>query len=231
METVSPHLLRIDLGYVNSFLWVGPGGPTLIDAGLPWSFGKLLQGLEAANVRPADLQRIIITHADLDHIGGLRQLAGLTSAPVFCHAAEAAYVRGKKPLPSRRSLPGWVAGAGVRALAAHYKPFAAGEMTLLLDKEKTPEGFTVVFLPGHSPGQIGLYHKQESVLILGDALMNRRGRLSLPSTIFTLDEQQARASLAVLRKLRFQQACFGHGPCIDSAADEKIIAFLDSLYE
>jgi len=42
METVRPHLLRIELSNVNAFLWTGPGGPTLIDTGYPWTFNKLL---------------------------------------------------------------------------------------------------------------------------------------------------------------------------------------------
>jgi glyoxylase-like metal-dependent hydrolase (beta-lactamase superfamily II) len=229
METVRPHLLRIELSNVNAFLWTGPGGPTLIDTGYPWTFNKLLDELKAAGVQPAELQRIIITHADLDHIGGLKGLMTVSDAVIACHTAEAAFITGKKPLPVRRSLGGWLAGLGNRTVEGVYKPFVGEVQALLLDKEKTPEGFTVVYLPGHSPGQIGLYHKQEALLITGDAIINRNNKLSLPPTLFTPNREQAIESLSKLRKLHFETACFGHGPCITEGADQKIIAFLETL--
>jgi glyoxylase-like metal-dependent hydrolase (beta-lactamase superfamily II) len=93
----------------------------------------------------------------------------------------------------------------------------------------TPEGFMVVHLPGHSPGQIGLYHKQEGIFIAGDAVVIHDGELTLPPKMYTVNMQQAIESLGKLKKLRFDTACFGHGPCITQGADEKIRAFVDSL--
>ena len=229
METVNPHLVRIELGNVNAFLWLGDGGPTLIDTGYPWTYNKLLDELNGLGVQPADLQRIIITHADLDHIGGLKGLTELSDAVIACHVAEVDFITGERPLPVRRSLTGRFAELGNRAIASLYKPFVDEVQELLLDKEKTPEGFTVVYLPGHSPGHIGLYHKQDGLLLAGDAVINRHNRLSLPPRLFTLDEGQAIESLARLRKLSFEAACFGHGSCIAEGADRKIRAFLDSL--
>ncbi len=229
MEAVPPHLIRIELSSVNVFLWTGPGGPTLIDTGYPWTFNKLLDELKAAGVQPADIQRIIITHADLDHIGGLKGLTTFSDAAIACHAVEASFITGKRPLPVRRSLAGRILQLGNKAVQGVYKPFVDEVQTLLLDKQKTPEGFTVVYLPGHSPGQIGLFHKDEGLLITGDALLNRNDHLSLPPSIFTPNKEQAIESLAKLRKLDFETACFGHGPCITSDAKAKILAFLETL--
>ena len=41
--------------------------PTLVDAGLPDTTAELIAGIEATGVRP---ERLILTHADPDHIGG-----------------------------------------------------------------------------------------------------------------------------------------------------------------
>jgi ribonuclease Z len=46
-------------------VWDGPGGPLLIDAG-----GSTYQRLLRANIEPASLQGIFLTHSHADHING-----------------------------------------------------------------------------------------------------------------------------------------------------------------
>lgn len=48
----------------------------LVDAGAPQPIGQLHAGLNALEVDPADIETIIITHADRDHIGGILDEAG-----------------------------------------------------------------------------------------------------------------------------------------------------------
>lgn len=226
ISLVSPDLHRLDLGGVNAYLWTGAAGPTLIDAGMPGSFQTLLHDLAAVGVQPADLQRIILTHADLDHIGGVKALAQLTSARILCHTAEAAYVRGEKSKGPTPSLLGYLIRPFFALVYRRYRPAAPRVDQLLLDGETLPEGFTVVHMPGHSPGQIALHHAGRGILIAGDALNNRGDRLHLPPPLFTPQMAAARESLARLSKYSFEIACFGHGPPLVGGADAAIAAFV-----
>lgn len=61
MEVI-PGIHRIPGSMVNCYLIVEPDGVTLIDAGM--SKTKVLKYLTALGKQPADLKRIIITHAD-----------------------------------------------------------------------------------------------------------------------------------------------------------------------
>ena len=61
------------------------------------------------------------------------------------------------------------------------------------------------------------------------AVITKGGKLGMPPRVYTLNYEQAVESLQRLRTLRFDTACFGHGPCITQGADRKIIDFLDTL--
>src|SRR5512140_1634073 len=99
MEII-PNVHLIDGIVANPYLIVEPGGLTLIDAGLPGSHRKILRYMAGLGHAPRDLQRILITHADIDHIGGLAALKAATGARVFSSAIEAqAIARGKASRP------------------------------------------------------------------------------------------------------------------------------------
>jgi len=61
---------RIPVGYNNLLVRVGYKN-VLVDAGIRRPIGKLCEGLEALQIDPGDIDTIVITHADRDHIGGI----------------------------------------------------------------------------------------------------------------------------------------------------------------
>jgi glyoxylase-like metal-dependent hydrolase (beta-lactamase superfamily II) len=82
-------------------------------------------------------------------------------------------------------------------------------------------GIKVLHTPGHTPGSISLYLKQEKALIVGDLLANRFG-LSLPSRMFTVNLAQEIESINRISSLDFEVVCFGHGPPLTKDASESI---------
>ena len=59
----------------------------LIDtgSGMDTSHENLISGLAKAGIRASDLTHILLTHAHIDHYGGLTKLRPLTTAKIGCH--------------------------------------------------------------------------------------------------------------------------------------------------
>ncbi len=191
------------------------GTVTLVDAGLALGFAhrKLRRGLLAIGAAPADVRRIVVTHAHVDHAGGLAKIVEHTGAGVWAHEREAIYLRdGKVP----RSGPGPSGSFGTVTVAEEFQ-----HGTVL----PAAGGLRVVHTPGHTPGHVSLLHEPSGVLITGDALFNVRGIRYSPGWMCT-DPALNRRSADGLGDLDFEVAAFTHGPEIRQGAREAVRAFL-----
>ena len=65
----------------NSTLLIGNNKKILIDVG--FSYPKMLMNLGEFNVKPKDIDAILITHTHTDHIGGLSTFIKKTNIPVY----------------------------------------------------------------------------------------------------------------------------------------------------
>jgi glyoxylase-like metal-dependent hydrolase (beta-lactamase superfamily II) len=82
-------------------------------------------------------------------------------------------------------------------------------------------------MPGHTQGSIAMLDRD--VVIVGDALERRRGRLGLPSNAFTRDMTAARASIRRLAELEFETLCLSHYAPIQGNASGALRAFASTL--
>lgn len=71
---------KIPVGYNNLLIQRGDKY-ILVDAGIRRPVGELYLGLEELNVDPGDINTIIITHSDRDHIGGILDEEGEIAFP------------------------------------------------------------------------------------------------------------------------------------------------------
>ena len=91
----------------NCGLYVSDGTAVLIDVGV--SLRKLTAALAAFDMKPGELDALIITHEHIDHVKGLAMFLKKTEVPVFVSRGadrEGAGVRGTADrVRERRRLP------------------------------------------------------------------------------------------------------------------------------
>ena len=233
MKQIIPGLWEIDeIGEtVHCYLFEWKEGLTLIDAGYPGDIHKILDALVAKGLALHSVRRIIITHGDIDHVGATAKLKRSTGAVVGCHGVEKVLLEhpGKRVPAALWLRPFWPL---MRALP-QFSVLPVTPDELYVDGQTLPEGFIVVHTPGHTAGHISLLHRQKRLLIAGDALNNRGGRLQLPPALFTPDMTNAQRSVWKLAKKYgddFDVAVFGHGDPILQNASHRIKAMVSQIF-
>ena len=210
------------------FLLVG-GGLGLVDTGRRGGTRRILQTLASAGYQAEELMTLIITHHHMDHIGSLAALREATGAQVAAHTLEAPLIAGVVPRPNPFRPP--LLARALQPIVAWSDPHPAPVDLVLEDGDSLPglDGWQVLHTPGHTPGSISLWHAERGVLIAGDALELRRGRLAPPSRLFTADMAQAKASIGRLAELDIKTLCLSHFPPVSDGATTLLRALARSF--
>ncbi len=244
MDTLLAHLHALELptpfpvGPVTVYLADAPGEPlTLLDTGprTPETQSALEEGLAALGYVPADLERIIISHAHADHFGLAADLVALSGAQVWTHArnapALADYVADRArrhafyaDILRRAAVPLQVVDAlrratqGVNRFArpvAVDATLADGDTLQLAGRR-----WQVLHTPGHTGGLICLYEPQSRILLSSDHLLadiSSNAVLEPPPPGRKERPRSLALYLASLRRvaaLGAARALPGHGPVI-----------------
>ena len=205
----------------------------LLDAGCAPSVEEfVLPYLAGLGLGPEDLDLLVITHPDLDHQGGVHELAsespGLT---VACGALDRELVSDPDLLVERR-YGGFRADHGIgydyettawlREMSGSARPvdrvFSGGEE---LDE------FRVLHVPGHSPGHIALLDTRTGALFSGDCVQGSvyLGLDGTPKLCPTYtDVEPYLATLDLIEELAPAELHGCHWP---AARGEGVQAFLD----
>lgn len=226
--TLASGVIRIPtLGdYINSFAFTDEDGSvSLVDCGLKRAPARIVAGLAAIGKQPADVTRIILTHAHPDHAGGAAAMLDATGvAGVDAHGADTDYLRAGSAPPRDTSTTSGRMFA--RLPEQGFSPVAV--TTELADGDLIPVagGIRVIHTPGHTPGHVSLLHEPSGVLITGDSIFNIASRRTWPLAGFCTSYAQSKATAQLFADLEFGVAAFTHGPEIRGHARERIRDFL-----
>jgi hydroxyacylglutathione hydrolase len=178
----------------------------LIDAGTRQAETRIMHELEGR-----ELSAHALTHAHPDHQGASHAVCERLQIPLWC-GREDVHAMETPGAISNSQAPGWLNAFQQRFWTGPPHPVARA-----LSEGDEVAGFTVLEVPGHSPGHVAYWRESDRTLILGDVLngMNlitgRRG-LQEPPTVFTPDPARNRESARRLAELEPALVCFGHGP-------------------
>jgi glyoxylase-like metal-dependent hydrolase (beta-lactamase superfamily II) len=218
MEII-PNVHLIPKTVANPYLLIDPDGLTLIDAGLPGSHRKILRYMASLGYAPRDLKRILITHSDYDHVGGLAPLKAASGARVFASPVEAqamAEGHASRPVKPRRLITRLLFGL----MGGLFKPARIQVDELLSDGQILPVlgGLRVVESLGHTPGHISLFAPSAGILFCGDSIVSGEEGLRGSSGANNWDQAKSDESVRKQAALGARILCSGHGPVVMDAA-------------
>ncbi|EFM12444.1 beta-lactamase domain protein [Paenibacillus curdlanolyticus YK9] len=217
----------------------------LVDTGYPGRLTDLIEGIASAGSDAQQLRAVIITHQDIDHIGGLPDLLAHLARPVdvLAHELEKPYIEGERRLIKITDevlanvdamIPPEVPEQWRKAFKAMLEhPPSAPVDRLIKGGDRIPlcGGIIVIDTPGHTPGHISLYHEASRTLIAGDALVVENGELSASDPQLASDYGQAMLSLEQLAAYPISHVVCHHGGYYTSDDVNGRIAAICAAYQ
>ncbi|MNE44970.1 putative metallo-hydrolase YflN [compost metagenome] len=219
---------------MHPVLLVDEDGLTLIDTGMFDQYEALIKAIEEAGEAPSSLKRIILTHQDTDHIGNLPALARqFPGVRLFAHPGDLPVISGSQPMlkmtPERiAQLPPERREAFGRFLEQLKQ---LPEIEELQDAERLPwgGGLEIIHTPGHTPGHICLYLREQELLLAADELRVLGGELAGPWDAATPDMPLALRSLLKLKDLPVRTILCYHGGVYEGSPQALIGTLTESL--
>ena len=225
-ERLAAGVWLLNLGVVpplatNGFL-IDDGTVTLVDPGLPWNRPSLGSELADLGYSVSDLDRVLLTHYDVDHTGGLRALDGTFDGSVYIGAEDLALAR-------REQHPKLLHHKGLYHRVARRLFPLPDDMDVRPIEEGDEIGrFTAYHTPGHNPGHTVFVH-DSGAAFLGDLVWESDGHLTPPIRFDSYNVGEIAESIRnfVERVPPFEVAAVAHGtPLVSGGRD----ALLECAY-
>ena len=210
-EALSDHLMRISEPHVHSFFRANMFHVVGRDVDLVIDFGMGLGSLRSVLDVPAGKPVLAVaTHVHVDHVGSFHEfetrMGHVIEAEDFALMPDedtlAPFFRSQADAMTREPPGG--------ATPQDYRIPPAPLTTILAENDVIDLGdacYTVLHLPGHSPGSIGLLDQKTGIFFSGDAIYEGRLVDDLPGC----DVRAYRNTMARLSQLDVAMVHGGHG--------------------
>lgn len=224
-RSVAEGVHRIEDAFTNWYLVEEGSRLTVVDCGVPTSWGSLQSALSELGRSPGDIDAVVLTHAHFDHVGFAERARSELEVPVYVHENDAPltmhpwrYDHEKPRLPyfltQVKALP--IVAALLRNRA--FWPAPIKQVTRYLDDTTldVPGRPRIVPCPGHTLGHCALYLEDRGVLLAGDAFVmldpyTARTGPRVVARAATADSERAKRTLGALTATGAEIVLTGHG--------------------
>jgi hydroxyacylglutathione hydrolase len=224
LERVADGVWRLRGGFplktMNVYLIEDNDQITLFDAGIR----GMTKSIATSAAGLGGLGRIVLGHGHPDHRGAAPGLG----APVYCHPDEVDDVEGDGGLhyADTSQLDTRLARTVMPRMLNSWDGGPVKTAGTVSEGDEIA-GFTVIHLPGHAPGQIGLWREADRLALVSDCFYTldpqtgRNGHPRVPHHAFNKDTEQARASILKLAEMEPAAAWPGHAePLVGDVASQ-----------
>ena len=192
MKEILPGIYQITLtlsgfnpGSINVYLIRDNNKYTIVDTG--WDSPPSVQALETQLAEQSicftDIDRVVITHCHIDHLGMIGRFKQSHNAKIYLHEAEIPLIKVRfrdgdqfipmtdkflksHGVPEEELTPPEVQIPNILHLAEPDILLKGGERIHIGEYD-----FTVIDTPGHTPGHISLFERGKKFLLSGDVLL------------------------------------------------------------
>ena len=176
---VADGIHRVEDAYTNWYVVEDGTRLTIVDAGVPTSWGSFQDALKRLGRRTEDVEAIVLTHAHFDHVGFAEKARKELGVPVYVHEKDVPLTKHPWTYEHERARARYFA-TQVRALPIvasllrnrAFFPSPVEEVTPYTDGVlPVPGSPHVVFTPGHTFGHCSLHFPDRDAVIAGDAIV------------------------------------------------------------
>ena len=229
---------------LSLYLFVGRQRTLLLDVGVDATPGTgLLPYLSKASLDPQSIRWVVVSHADVDHFGGLASLRELSpGASCLGHRLDAPLISDYATYEAQRARgfrEPWGLDESPEVLAWTRSVTREGPLDMALTGGETIDlgdgwELEIVHVPGHSHGHLAVYDPRSRALavadaVLGDMVPHADGRPAFPPTYRYVDSYLA--TIGRCEALRPELLLTAHYPTMRGDAGMAFLALSRGFVE